>query len=76
MKKDPNDILRRVVENKPYHYNLKLYTKKDIERCIQHFIEEEEYEKCQLLSNWLKVRFNHKLNWKNINIHTDQYQML
>jgi len=76
MKKEPNDIYRRVLENKPYHYNLKLYSKKDIERCIEYFIEQEEYEKCQFLSDWLKVRFNHELNWKNINSHTHQYQML
>lgn len=75
MRKNPEDIYERILENKPYHHNLKLYTKRDIERCIEYFLEDEEYEKCQFLSNWLKTRFNHELNWKNINIHTDQYQM-
>ena len=63
MKKEPNDIYNRILENKPYHYNLKPYTKRDIERCIEYFIVDEEYEKCQLLSDWLVVRTNHELNY-------------
>lgn len=66
MRKNPEDIYERVLENKPYHHNLKLYTKRDIEICIEYFLEDEEYEKCQFLSNWLKTRFNHEFNWKEI----------
>jgi hypothetical protein len=76
MRKNPEDIYKRVLENKPYHYNLKIYTRKDIEKCIEYFIVEEEYEKCQFLSDWLKVRFNHELNWTKTNTHINQYQML
>lgn len=75
MKKIPTDIYNRILNNKPYHYNFKIYTKNDITRCIEHFIEQEEYEICHFLSEWSKRRFNHELNWKEIT-HTCQYQML
>lgn len=66
MKKNPNDIYERVINNKPFHYNLKLYTKKDIERTIEYFILLEEYEKCCFLKEWIETRFDHELNYKLI----------
>lgn len=68
MEKNADNIWKRILENKPYHTDLKLYTKGDIKRCISDFIDSEEYEKCQFLTDWLETRFNHELNWKRINI--------
>jgi hypothetical protein len=69
------EVYNRILENRPYGKNLKPYTRNVILYTIECLKDDEEYEKCQFLSDWLKVRFNHELNWKSINFHTHQYQM-
>lgn len=58
------EMFERIKQNKPFDKNLKPYKKELIEKIINYFIVTEEYEKCELLNNFLKTRFNHEISYK------------
>lgn len=58
------EIYERIISNKPFDTNLKLYSKEQIESVIKFFEKKEDYEKCQLLHNFIKNRFNHNLGYE------------
>ena len=58
-----NEIYQRVSENKPFDYNLKPYKESQIKEVLEYFEIREDYEKCQILSNFLNSRFNHTINY-------------
>ncbi len=58
------EMFERINQNKPFDKNLKPYNKELIEKIIIYFIETEEYEKCEILNNFLKNRFNHEISYK------------
>jgi hypothetical protein len=62
------EVYNRILENRPYGRNLKPYTKNVVLYTIECLKDDEEYEKCQFLSYWLKVRFNHVENYSNYSI--------
>jgi hypothetical protein len=67
------EVYNRILENRPYGKNLKPYTKGVIFYTIECLKDDEEYEKCQFLSNWLKKRFSHEENFliEEIETHVD-----
>jgi hypothetical protein len=58
------EIFERIKQNKPFDKNLKPYNKDIVEKIINYFISTEEYEKCEVLNNFLKIRFNHEISYK------------
>lgn len=58
-----NEIYQRIYENKPYDFNLKPYKESQIKETLEYFEIREDYEKCQVLSNFLNNRFNHTVNY-------------
>lgn len=58
-----NEMFTRISLNKPFDKNLKLYSKEDIVYLLTYLEDKEEYEKCQVISNYLQTRFNHSENY-------------
>ena len=58
-------VFNRVKSGTPYDIKLKLYSEKYLIKVVKKLEEEEEYEKCSILSEYIKERFNHELNYKN-----------
>jgi hypothetical protein len=58
-----NEIFSRVITEKPFDKNLKPYSEKFLNKTLKYFEEKEEFEKCQLLSDFISRRFNHELNY-------------
>ena len=58
-------VFNRVKSGAPYDRKLKLYSEKYLIKVVKKLEEEEEYEKCSILSEYIKERFNHELNYKN-----------
>ena len=58
-------VFNRVKSGTPYDRKLKLYSEKYLTKVVKKLEEEEEYEKCFILSEYIKERFNHELNYKN-----------
>lgn len=58
-------VYQRVKSGTPYDRKLKLYSEKYLAKIVKKLEEEEQYEKCSILSQYIKERFNHELNYKN-----------
>jgi hypothetical protein len=58
-----NEVYQRIFENKPFDKNLKPYKESLIRDTLLYFEEKEDYEKCQVISNFLNQRFNHVTNF-------------
>ena len=57
------EVFERISENKPFDKNLKPYKEDLLKKILDHFEEKEDYEKCQVISNFLNKRFNHIKNY-------------
>jgi hypothetical protein len=57
------EVFERISENKPFDKNLKPYKEDLLKKILDHFEEKEDYEKCQVISNFLNKRFNHITNY-------------
>lgn len=57
---NPIEIYERILMGKPYGKNLIPYTKRVLLNVVEQLSEIEEYEKCRELSDFIKMRFNHK----------------
>ena len=57
------EIFKRIRENKPFDKNLKPYKEDLLKMTLNHFEEKEDYEKCQILSDFINERFNHVKNY-------------
>ena len=57
------EVFERISENKPFDKNLKPYKEDLIKKTLGHFEDKEDYEKCQILSNFINQRFNHVTNY-------------
>ena len=57
------EIYQRICENKPFDKNLKTYKENLLTMVLNHFEEKEDYEKCQILSDFINERFNHVKNY-------------
>ena len=58
-------IFNRIMSGKPYDKSLKLYSKKYMMNVVKLLEEDEEYEKCRILLEYINNRFDHELNYKN-----------
>ena len=57
------EIFERISENKPFDKNLKPYKESLIRDTLSHFEDKEDYEKCQVISDFINQRFNHVTNF-------------
>lgn len=57
------EIYQRISENKPFDKNLKPYKESLIRDTLLYFEEKEDYEKCQVISDFINKRFNHVTNF-------------
>ena len=57
-------IFNRIMSGKPYGKSLKLYSKKYMMNVVKLLEEDEEYEKCRILLEYINNRFDHELNYK------------
>jgi hypothetical protein len=58
-----NSSYERIAKGKGYDISFKPYEKKFISKMIQYFEDIEEYEKCQVLVNFMNNRFDHEKNY-------------
>ena len=58
-----NSCFDRVKEGKYYDMSFNPYTMEFIDKIISYFEEKEEYEKCKVLLDFSKERFDHEKNY-------------
>jgi hypothetical protein len=58
-----NEVYERVSKNKPFDFNLKPYKESKIREVLEYFEKIEDYEKCQVLSDFINKRYNHNKNY-------------
>jgi hypothetical protein len=58
-----NEVYNRISQNKPFDKTLKPYKKSHIDEVLEYFEDREDYEKCQILSDFINSRFNHVTNY-------------
>ena len=58
-----NSSYERINNGKYYDASFKAYEKSLVEKMISYFEEREEYEKCKVLLDFLKERFDHEKNY-------------
>jgi hypothetical protein len=58
-----NSNYERISSGKPYDVALKPYSREFIEKMIAFFEESEEYEKCHVLTLFLKKELDHEKNY-------------
>ena len=58
-----NEIYIRIAHDKPFDYKLKTYKESQIKEVLEYFEDREDYEKCQIISDFIKKRFNHVTNY-------------
>ena len=57
------EIYNRLSENKPFDNKLKPDKESKIKEVLEYFEKQEDYEKCQIISDFLNKRFNHTQNY-------------
>jgi len=62
-----NSTFERIKVGKFFNENFEAYSKDFINKIMKYFENREEYEKCQILVNFIEKRFNHEENFKKIN---------
>lgn len=55
---NPIEIYDRCMSDKPYSNELKLYSKKYLEKTIHELALLDEFEKCIELKKFISIRFN------------------
>ncbi len=58
-----NSCFERIKEGKCYDMSFNPYTMEFIDKIISYFEEKEEYEKCKVLLDFSKERFDHEKNY-------------
>ena len=59
-----NSALIRIKSGKSFDEQFKPYTEDFIKKTIQYFESKEEFENCQILKEFINIRFDHDLNYK------------
>ena len=57
------EVYERISQNKPFDTSLKPYKESQVKDVLDYFEEREDYEKCQVISNFINERFNHDINY-------------
>jgi hypothetical protein len=55
---NPIEVYDRCISGKPYSKELKIYTKKYLNKVVEKLAELDEFEKCIELSKFIEKRFN------------------
>lgn len=58
-----NDSYDRIIKGFFFDKNFKPYTEDFFDKMIQYYSDLEEYEKCSIVLDIKKLRFDHNLNW-------------
>lgn len=59
------DVFDRISRGIFYNKNLKIYTKEYLKIILSELEDEEDFEKCSALKEFIKRRFKHNKNYKN-----------
>lgn len=55
---DPFEVYQRCLTGRPYSKDLKIYTKKYLQKVVLQLAELEEFEKCIELNKFIELRFD------------------
>ena len=58
------ETFERINSNKHFNKNLIPYKEKLLIETLKFFEEKEDYEKCEIINNFIKNRFNHEVGYK------------
>ena len=59
------NVFERITNGILYNRNLKVYTKDYLQGIVVELEQQEKFEKCIILNDFISKRFNHELNYKN-----------
>ena len=59
------NVFERITNGIRYNRNLKVYTKDYLQGIVIELEQQEKFEKCVILNDFISKRFNHELNYKN-----------
>lgn len=59
------NVFERITNGILYNRNLKIYTKDYLQGIVIELEQQEKFEKCVILNDFISKRFNHELNYKN-----------
>lgn len=59
------NVFERITNGILYNRNLKVYTKDYLQGIVIELEQQEQFEKCIILNDFISKRFNHELNYKN-----------
>lgn len=60
------EVYERCLSGRPYTKDLKIYSEKYLRRVVTELESLEEYEKCIELVKFIQQRFNHAINFYQI----------
>ncbi len=58
-------VFERITNGILYNRNLKVYTKEYLQEIVIELEQQDQFEKCIILNDFINKRFNHELNYKN-----------
>lgn len=58
------NVFERITNGILYNRNLKVYTKDYLQGIVIELEQQEQFEKCVILNDFISKRFNHELNYK------------
>lgn len=58
------ETFERINQKKHFDKNLTPYKKDFLLKTLEFFEKEEEYEKCKIINDFIKDRFNHDVGYK------------
>ena len=58
------NVFERITNGILYNRNLKVYTKDYLQGIVRELEQQEQFEKCIILNDFISKRFNHELNYK------------
>ena len=58
-------VFERITNGILYNRNLKVYTKDYLQGIVKELEQQEQFEKCIKLNEFISKRFSHELNYKN-----------
>lgn len=59
------NVFERITNGILYNRNLKVYTKDYLQGIVRELEQQEKFEKCIKLNDFISKRFSHELNYKN-----------
>lgn len=65
---DTIEIFNRCMSGKPYSKDLKIYTKRFLQKIVEELVELEEYEKCIQLNSFIEKRFNQQIDYSTFEV--------